>query len=202
MKKACTLFIGSLIAAALYGDVQFSYRPSIVLLEHAPKKPVALVLGASLVGGEPSPALEDRLIAGFNAYNASIVEKIIVSGDNRALDYNEPMAMKRFLLKKGMPEKDIVLDYAGRRTYDSCYRLRDIFEQKDVLVVTHYFHLPRALYLCNRLGVRAIGVPADTREHNAMLKWRIRELLATYRAWLDIHILKPKPVLGEKEEVF
>ncbi len=202
MRKVHILFIGSVIAALLYSDVQFSFRKNSISIYDAPKTPVALILGASLVSGKPSPALEDRLLTGFTLYNARIVKKLILSGDNRAAEYNEPMAMKRFLLKRGMPEEDMVLDYAGRRTYDSCYRLRDIFGQTDVIVVTHYFHLPRALYLCNRLGVHALGVPADQREHAAMIKWRIRELLATYRAWLDINIIKPIPVLGEKEVVF
>lgn len=202
MKKVFIFCVGSFMAALLYSDVQFSYRKNSVLIDDAPDTPVALILGASLVNGKPSPALEDRLLTGFTLYNTRTVKKLVLSGDNRALEYNEPMAMKRFLLKKGMPEEDMVLDYAGRRTYDSCYRLRDIFGQYDVIVVTHYFHLPRALYLCNRLGMRAFGVGADQQDHPAMIKWRIRELLATYRAWLDINIIKPIPVLGEKEVVF
>jgi SanA protein len=110
--------------------------------------------------------------------------------------------MKRYLLQKHLPADDIVSDFAGRRTYDSCYRLKAIFDQTSALIVTQKFHLPRAVYLCTRLGVDSIGVSADSSRYDSLAASYIRELFASIKAWLDISILKPMPVLGNKEKVF
>ncbi len=90
---------------------------------------VAVVFGAGLTSsGGPTTVLKDRVETAVNLYQTGKVEKVLMSGDNRYLDYNEPGAMMAFALELGMPEEDIVLDYAGRRTYDTCYRARDIFQ--------------------------------------------------------------------------
>lgn len=182
--------------------VQFSYRRSIFTSESSSSKPVALVLGASLRSKQPNTVLEDRLVIAKTLYNKGKVKKIILSGDNRAIEYNEPEAMKRFLLAKGIPEQDLILDYAGRRTYDSCYRLKHIFQQDSAMIVTQQFHLPRALYLCNNLGVDAVGVRAD--QHPSIMWWDeyVREFPASLLAWLDVNIIKPVPILGKVEKVF
>ena len=88
-----------------------------------------------------------------------------MSGDNRFIDYNEPGAMQAFALELGIPEEDIVLDYAGRRTYDTCYRAGEIFQLETAILVTQEFHLPRALYICNVLDIKAVGVSADVRTY-------------------------------------
>jgi SanA protein len=127
-----------------------------------------------------------------------------MSGDNRYVEYNEPAAMHAYALTLGVPEEDIVLDYAGRRTYDTCYRARDIFGLDQVILVTQDFHLPRALYTCNVLGVSALGVPADQRPYNqrSLTYWHLREAFATVVAFWQVHISRPLPVLGEKEYIF
>jgi SanA protein len=127
-----------------------------------------------------------------------------MSGDNRFLDYNEPGAMRDYAVQLGVPEQDIVLDFAGRRTYDTCFRARDIFQVKSAILVTQSFHLPRALYVCNALGVPAVGVSADQRSYRrqARLFWNLRETLATLIALWEVHISKPVPVLGEPEPIF
>ena len=112
--------------------------------------------------------------------------------------------MQEYAIGLGVPEEDIVLDYAGRRTYDTCYRARQIFSVKEAILVTQAFHLPRALYTCNQLGVQAIGVPSDLREYrrNATLYWHIRELPATLVALWEVNVTRPLPVLGDPEPIF
>lgn len=127
-----------------------------------------------------------------------------MSGDNSYLDYNEPGAMRKYALSLGVPKVSIVLDYAGRRTYDTCYRARAIFGIQQAILVTQGFHLSRALYTCNALGLKAVGVPSDQRDYppNSLLYWNLRELPATLTAILDVHILRPVPILGKPEPIF
>jgi SanA protein len=101
-----------------------------------------------------------------------------------------------------VPDEDIVLDYAGRRTYDSCYRAKHIFGVQEAVLVTQHFHLDRCLYTCDRLGINAVGVAADRRPYAAIRYWWWREVVAVTRAWLDLNLLHPTPVLGEKLPIF
>jgi len=174
-------------------------------VEEAPASPAAIVFGAGLrYDGAPTAVLRDRVETAAQLYFAGKVEKLLMSGDNRFVDYNEPQAMKEYALSLGVPEEAIVLDYAGRRTYDTCYRARAIFGLSQAILVTQSFHLPRALYTCNQLGVEASGVAA---QNHYFLKrsrayWSLRELLATPVALWEIHVTKPLPVLGEPEPIF
>ncbi len=207
MKKIRNIifFICASIVIALLGmilNVQLAYRDAIVSSDNVTESQAALVLGASLIQRAPSPVLADRLDTALELYLKGSVKKLVLTGDNRNIDYNEPMAMKRYLLVKGVPEEDLILDYAGRRTYDSCYRAREIFGLKSIILVTQEFHLPRALYLCNKLGVHALGVRADQSRYDSLIQWQIRDLGASVRAWFDINIIKGKPVLGKKEPIF
>jgi SanA protein len=165
----------------------------------APSAPVALVLGAGLwADGSPTPALRDRVATAVDLYKAGKVKKLLMTGDNRRVDYNEPAAMQTIALQLGVPSADIVLDYAGRRTYDSCYRAKEIFEVKQVIIVTQRFHLDRSIFLCDAMGVPAVGVVADRRVYQTLPWWELREVLATAAAWWDVNIGHPVPVLGEK----
>ncbi len=171
--------------------------------EVAPQR-VAIVFGAGLWGdGSPTPILQDRVATAARLYLAGKVEKLLMSGDNRFVDYNEPGAMREYALNLGVPYEDIVLDYAGRRTYDTCYRARDIFGLDEVILVTQGFHLPRALYTCNTLGLAATGVPADQRQYrrSSLLYWQARETFATLVALWEVHVTHPLPVLGELEVI-
>jgi SanA protein len=170
-----------------------------------PARSVAIVFGAGLWrDGSPTPVLYDRVATAVDLYRAGKVEKILVSGDNRFLDYNEPGVMREVALALGVPSEAIVLDYAGRRTYDTCYRAKAIFGVMEAILVTQEFHLPRALYLCNRLGVDAVGVEADRRDYRwaSVLYWNLRELIATVAALWDVHISHPVPILGNPEPIF
>src|SRR5687767_523023 len=130
-----------------------------------PERHVALVLGAGLnQEGKPSAFLYDRVATAVDLYKTGKVKKLLMSGDNGEVDYNEVEAMRVAAVGLGVPDGDIVLDYAGFNTWDSCFRARDVFSQRDIIVVTQKFHLPRAIYACRHLGVRAIGVAARSEE--------------------------------------
>jgi SanA protein len=192
------VFIPRLITA-LYG------WPRTVTIQGAPHKPVAIVFGAGLWrDGSPTPVLRDRVDAAAQLYFDHKVEKILMSGDNRFLYYNEPGAMHDYAISRGVPEDAIVLDYAGRRTYDTCYRARDIFGVREAILVTQGFHLPRALYTCNMLGIKAVGVAADLQDYRrrSLLFWHGREIPATLVALWEVHISHPLPVLGDPEPIF
>ena len=131
----------------------------IFSVEEVPQSRVAVVFGAGLQrDGTPTTVLRDRVTTAVELYHFGKVQKLLMSGDNRFLDYNEPASMREYAINLGVPTEDIVLDYAGRRTYDTCYRALHIFNVKDVILVTQDFHLPRALYICNVLGLNAWGL--------------------------------------------
>ena len=155
-----------------------------------------------MVDGSPTSVLKDRVATAADLYNSGKINKILMSGDNRFLNYNEPGAMKTYALELGIPEGDIVLDYAGRRTYDTCYRAKEIFQLSSAILVTQQFHLPRALYTCNALGLESVGVTADLRPYRDSGYWSIREIIASLVAFAQVHITKPEPVLGDPEPIF
>jgi SanA protein len=174
-------------------------------IKDVPKTRVAVVFGAGLQrDGSPSPVLRDRVATATDLYFAGKVEKILMSGDNRFIYYNEPGSMQAYAISLGVPEKDIVLDFAGRRTYDTCYRAKEIFGVSEAILVTQSFHMPRSLFTCQQLGLQAYGVVSDRREYlrSSLLSWELRELPATLTALWDVWIAHPEPVLGEKEPIF
>jgi len=184
---------------------QLYARPRTFLLDEAPAKPVAIVFGAGLWrDGSPTPVLRDRVATAAGLYQDGKVQKLLMSGDNSDIYYNEPEAMRQFALGLGVPDEDIVLDYAGRRTYDTCYRAQEIFGIGEAILVTQAFHLPRAIYSCNMLGLPAIGVHADQRQYRqrSIAWWNLRELPATLVALWEIHYSKPIPILGDPEPIF
>lgn len=170
-------------------------------LPHMDAPRVAIVFGAGLTrSGEPTPALYDRVATAAELYQRGLVTRLLLTGDNRFADYNEPEAMRRTALRLGVPADALVLDYAGRRTYDSCYRAHEIFGVNHAILVTQAFHLERALYLCQTFGIDSWGLAADRRDYSygAQTWWSAREAAATLLAWLDVNVIKPMPVLGEK----
>lgn len=181
-----------------------STSKNIKTIETIEQMPVVMVPGAGLSrDGTPSLPLRDRLDAAGQLYLTGKVQKILLTGDNRFENYNEPGAMHAYLVSKGIPESDLVLDYAGRRTYDSCYRAKAIFGQDKMIVVTQPYHLPRAVFLCEQLGIETQGLAVDQSRYlrQRFLFWNFREVFATLAAYWDIYITKPIPVLGEPEPI-
>lgn len=163
-----------------------------------PAQPVAIVYGAGIRNGQPTAVLYDRVAAAVALYKAGVVRKLLMSGDNRFIDYNEPAVMRRTALQLGVPNEDIVLDLAGRSTYDTCYRARDIFGVTSAVLVTQGFHLDRAIVTCRALGIDAAGFVADQRNYLGMRWLQLRELGATLNAFVELFITRPTPVLGDK----
>lgn len=174
-------------------------------LEDIPAERAAIVFGAGLWrDGSPTPVLRDRVQAASELYFQGKVEKLLLSGDNRFADYDEPSAMKNYALGLGVPEEVIILDFAGRRTYDTCYRAKEIFGLESAILVTQEFHLSRALYICDALGISSKGINADRRTYRKFSRgyWNLRESLATLSALWDVHVIHPIPVLGDFEPIF
>lgn len=164
----------------------------------------AIVFGAGLLrDGTPSPVLKDRVATAAQLFFAGKVQKILMSGDNRFVDYNEPASMRQYAIELGVPEKAIVLDFAGRRTYDTCYRAKFIFGLDQVILVTQKYHLPRALFTCNGIGLESIGVAADMRTYHphSLTFWSVRELPATLVALWQVWVSHPLPVMGDPEPI-
>jgi vancomycin permeability regulator SanA len=163
---------------------------------------IAIVFGASVwPNGEPSPVLNDRVATAVDLYKAGKVRKLLMSGDNPTQGYDEPTTMKNTAVKMGVPESDIVMDFAGRRTYDTCYRAREIFDIKKAILVTQEYHQPRAIYLCGNMGIDSIGITSDRYRYKEENYWRFREFFSVISAWFEINFLPFKPVGGEKEPI-
>jgi SanA protein len=196
-----------LIVLALRGYAAWRARDEIYTIQDVPARRVAIVFGALVhADGRLSAMLADRVATGAALYHAGKVDVLLMTGDNRVITYNEPEAMRQYALSLGVPDDAIVLDYAGRRTYDSCYRARDIFRVDAAILVTQRFHLDRALLTCNALGVKAIGVAADVQRPqgytlDSMMFSQTREFPATVVAVLDL-ARRPKPILGEPLPIF
>lgn len=170
-------------------------------IERIPECRVAVVLGAGVYpDGTLSTLLRDRVDAGIALYEAGKVEKLLMSGDNSVTHYNEPQRMMEYALKHGVPAEDVAMDFAGRRTYDSIYRAKRIFGQDEIIVVSQRFHLDRAVFLCDRLGVRGYGFAADQPHHDNPMA-AIREIPACLSAVLDVYLLHPTPILGKREKI-
>lgn len=173
--------------------------------EDAPSERVAIIFGAGLRrDGTPTAVLRDRVQTGADLFFSGRVERLLMSGDNQSAYYNEPEAMRQYAISLGVPEEAIVVDSAGTRTYNTCHRAKSVFGLESALLVTQRFHLPRALFLCNALGVRAAGVEANNLNYrkSSLLFWNIREQFATFTAFMDILLEKPTPVIGQAQPIF
>jgi vancomycin permeability regulator SanA len=173
-----------------------------IRVEEPPR--IAIVFGAGVrENGEPSLALEDRIITAAELYRSERVRKVLMSGDNRFENYNGPSVMREQAIKRGVPSENVVADFAGRRTYDTCYRAKEIFGVERAVLVTHEFHLNRAIYLCQAAGIDSVGIIADRRKYDDSTRraWAWRETFAVVAAWFDVNLLQPTPILGNKEPI-
>lgn len=157
-----------------------------------------LVLGCGVRDdGTPSPMLRDRLDCALSLYRAGASEKLLLSGDHGTKGYNEVGAMKRYMLEQGVPSEDLFLDHAGFSTYDSIYRAKAVFQAEKVLIVTQNYHLYRALYLADALGLEAQGAPSAGENYSGQTMRDLREILARCKDFLKA-LFKPDPTfLGD-----
>ena len=187
--------IFAVVVLAMCLDVQLRYRDRMTRAETAPTGTEAIiVLGAALkTDGTPSDALRDRLETGIALYKVGKAPKILLTGDDGKNHTDEVAVMKDYVLNREVPEQDVKVDGQGYRTYESCARAVQVLNIKKAIVVTQNFHLPRALYLCNSLGMDAVGVSADL-EHYQDWWWNLgRDLLASVKAWWDVNVQTPRP---------
>lgn len=160
-----------------------------------------LILGAGIWGDKPSPMLQDRLDEGIKLYKKGLSSKIIMSGDHGKEEYDEVNVMKSYAIEKGVPSKDIFMDHAGFSTYESVYRLKEVFEVKKMIIVTQKYHLYRALYIADRLDINAYGVNSNPKKYSGQIFREVREILARNKDFIYT-IIKPKPTyLGESINV-
>lgn len=151
----------------------------------APSAPLVLVLGAEVYkNGAPSPALVNRLDTAIQLFRAGKVKTLLMSGGNGSV---ETSAMRRYALAAGVPGDAMELDDGGLRTLSSCQRARDVFHATRLTVVSQAEHLTRAVYICDRLGLDAVGVIAPDFPGPALWTYRIRERFAVLLAWWEVN---------------
>lgn len=187
--------------SGINGYMVLAEKGRIVSAEEAAKlKDVdcILVLGCGLeADGTPSQMLTDRLLTCIQLYDSGAAPKLLMSGDHGRTDYDEVNAMKQFAIDRAVPSEDIFMDHAGFSTYESIYRARDIFKAKKVIIVTQQYHLYRALYIADKLGLEVYGVESDLRIYGGQSLRDARELLARMKDFFNV-IIQPKPTfLGD-----
>lgn len=158
-----------------------------------------IVLGAGVRDdGSPTWMLEDRILVGIDCYNSGSAPKIIMSGDHGRVEYDEVNTMKQYAIDKGVPSEDVFMDHAGFSTYETMYRAKEVFGAKKVVIVTQEYHLYRAIYAAQSLGLEANGVSADLRNYSNMQYYReFREWFARTKDFLKL-LVKPEPTyLGD-----
>lgn len=189
------------LPAAARGFVVFEARGRVFTSPRAvPKRQVALVLGARVTAdGDASLALEQRVRAAVSLYKSGRVAHLLMSGDNSRREYDEPTVMRRLAVQAGLPKADLTLDYAGFDTWDSCVRAGQIFGVADPVVVTQGFHADRAVFLCRRAGLDAVGfgVSDAALPDRVKLRLRAREWLAAPKAVFEAFTTEKPTYLGE-----
>lgn len=212
-RRIVALAVGAVVLAALstfayklWVDAQTADLIYEVDSPTIPQNHVVLVFGAGLNrAGGPSAILYDRVATAVDLYNDGKVNKLLMTGDNSEVNYNEVEAMRQTALQLGVPDEDIVLDYAGFNTWDSCYRAREVFSLEEATLVTQRFHLPRALHTCNHLNVKSVGVAADRQPYPTDYN-EVREYVALAGNAMRIltndqpRFLGPKVNVDEKQE--
>jgi vancomycin permeability regulator SanA len=164
---------------------------------------VAVVFGASIYSnGALSPILEDRIDTAIELYRARKVDRILVSGDSRHPSYNEPKAMQDYLIgKKNITPNDVIVDFAGRSTYETCIRAKEVFGLDRAVLVSQGYHLPRALYIANQLGLDAVGMAGDLQLKPKIDYRSVREWAAEVKAYVNLHVIPPKVTTDDRRTI-
>lgn len=207
LRKLLKAFLLSVIAAVIVVILIYHYTSWVTASQHSaeledlPKAKVALVLGTSnlLSNGQPNLYFKYRIQAAVDLFDADKVKFILVSGDNRKANYNEPKRMREALIEKGIPQENIFLDYAGFRTLASVVRAKEVFGQDAFIVVSQPFHNERAIYIAQNKKLSVYGYDAQRVSAYASIKIIVREHLARVKMMLDLYILRTEPkFLGEE----
>ena len=199
MLLGCVLAVAAVVAATNAVTV-LATKDRIVSAEAAASfgADAIVVLGASVYAdGTPSGILQDRLDDGIALYFAGAAPKIIMSGDNSTVSYNEVKAMKDYAVAQGVPSEDVFCDHAGFSTYESMYRAKHVFGAERIVVATQTYHLYRALYAASGLGLEAVGVPSDYREYAHQLQYDVREIPARTKDFFKTLLRVPSTFVGD-----
>ena len=163
-------------------------------------KRVGIVFGASVRPDRtPSDMLRDRLDTAIELFIRGKIQDILVSGDNSTKKYNEPLIMYQYLVEKGIPTEHIFRDYAGLRTYDTCIRAKTLWNVNKAILITQEYHLYRAIYTCEKLGIESVGFSATKHQYVVEDSYRIREYFAIIKGFFDLNILRPSYIGGKVE---
>ncbi len=198
---ACLIVVGIVLTLGVNAYVKCVGGEKIVAPETATELEdidCIIVLGCGVdVNGQPSWMLSDRLKRGIDLYKQGTAPKILMSGDHGRTYYDEVNTMKKFAVDDGVPSGDIFMDHAGFSTYESMYRAKEIFEADSVIIVSQEYHLYRAIYIAEQLGIKAYGVNADYRVYGGEKYREVREILARSKDFFKT-VFKPEPTyLGE-----
>lgn len=181
--------LGIFAAGLVYGIKKKVNPLCYSRIENVPETYTAIIFGAGVRGNQPSAYLQDRLDAGIALYKAGKVKRLLLSGDNGQVEYDELSVMKEYCATHGVPTSDIFVDYAGFDTYSTVYRAKDLFKVDEAIMISQNYHLDRAVYLGGAMGIKSYGYAAD-REGGYMLmqKNKVREYLALLKSFGDVHI--------------
>jgi len=210
MKKFLTtvlIILGILITYSILTPtliLQYGRNRIYTEISDIPTYNVAIVFGAGLKpDGTPNDMLKDRLDTGAELYYEGKVQSFLLSGDNTLEEYNEPQAMYNYLVfTKEIPYEDVVRDFAGLRTYDTCARAKNIWGIDKAILISQGYHLSRAIFTCSKLGVDSTGYSATKYTYAGETYYKGRELLAIHKAVLDVYVIHPEYIGGEPETDF
>ena len=196
----CIGAVGLLALLAINGHIKRTVKDRIVESDNLPEEDMdcILVLGCQVKeGGEPSHMLRDRLQRGVEVYELDVSDKLLMSGDHGRTDYNEVKTMKQYAVDEGVDSENVFMDHAGFSTYESIYRAKEVFGVKKMIIVTQEYHLYRALYIAEKLGIEAYGIASDYHTYVGQSIRDLREVLARNKDFI-ITITKPQPTyLGD-----
>jgi len=197
----CLALLGGIAILGINAYVKHSVADRILNSEEAAELAdvdCIMVLGCQVKdSGKPSDMLADRLRRGIEVYELGASPKLLMSGDHGRMEYDEVNTMKQVAIDAGIPSSDVFMDHAGFSTYESVYRVRDIFEADKIIIITQEYHLYRALFIAEKLGVEAYGVAADYHTYYGQSMRDFCEILARNKDFL-MTIFKPEPTyLGE-----
>jgi vancomycin permeability regulator SanA len=197
----CLALVGVIALCSINGYVKSVAKERIVTVEETANLEdvdCIIVLGCQVRDdGTLSHMLRDRLMRGLEVYHAGAAPKLLMSGDHGRKEYDEVNAMKQYAIENGVPSEHVFMDHAGFSTYETVYRAKEIFEADKVIIITQEYHLYRALYIADKLGLEAYGVSADLNKYAGQSMRDFREVLARCKDWA-MCIFKPEPTyLGE-----
>lgn len=207
MNKNLKILIGFLILATVYlvavpvFVIQTGKHRVYTDTQTVPGYDIAIVFGAGIKDNkEPNNMLQDRLDTAAELYYSGKVEKMLLSGDNSAMDYNEPQVMYNYLLREhDIRAEDMVRDYAGLRTYDTCARAKNVWNIDKAILISQGYHLSRAIYTCNHFGIESTGFSATKYRYEGETLYKIREILAIHKTIFDLFISSPEYIKGTPE---